>query len=246
MPFTFSHAAIVLPIAKTSKRYWSSTGLIIGSMAPDLEYFSRMKILATYGHLWFDGLWFNILISLIYCFLYHVLVRNVLINHLPKFLKSRLICFKTLDWVKHFKQNWYFVILSIIIGIYSHLLWDAFTHEWGFFAKRISILQQIWFTNPVEIKGYKFLQYFSSVIGLIYIGFKLYQLPQKSLIQNDFSIKFWFKIISITLVITVIRFNFFPIEIMIGNIIVVPIMALFLSLGVFGIIERIINRKPQV
>jgi len=245
MPFTFSHAAIVLPLAKSSPRYWSITGLVVGSMAPDLEYFTRMKILATYGHLWLEGLWFNVLIALIYCFVYHLGVRNGLINHLPDFLKARFISLTTFDWVKHFKNNWLIILVSIIIGIYSHLLWDAFTHEWGFFVKQIAVLQKTWFSMPIAIKGYKFLQYFSSVVGLIYIAFKLFQLPQKELPQSDCSFKFWMITILMTLSITGIRFYFFPIKIMTGNIIVVPIMALWISLILMGWINQNIKQKPQ-
>jgi hypothetical protein len=42
MPFTFAHPAIVLPLKHLPKRWYSLTGLIIGSMTPDFEYFIRM------------------------------------------------------------------------------------------------------------------------------------------------------------------------------------------------------------
>ena len=155
MPFTISHAAVVLPIHRFAKKHLSLTGLIVGSMCPDLEYFSRMQILATYGHLWLKGLGFNIFIGLIYCFVFHYLVRNPLILHLPQIGKRRLISFCSFQWGRYFIKNWWIVIGSLILGIYSHLLWDAFTHEWGFFAKRIPYLQQIWWGS---FKGFKILQ----------------------------------------------------------------------------------------
>jgi len=43
MPFTFSHPAIVLPLATLRRQWISATGLIIGSITPDFEYFIRMK-----------------------------------------------------------------------------------------------------------------------------------------------------------------------------------------------------------
>ena len=246
MPFTFSHAAIVLPLAKTSKRYWSLTGLVVGSMAPDLEYFSRMKILATYGHLWLDGLWFNILISLIYCFVFHLLVRNVLIDHLPKFLKSRLVSFTKFNWIKHFKDNWLVILISINIGIYSHLFWDAFTHEWGYFVERISFLRSVWVNIGLEVKGYKFLQYFSSVLGLITIYFWLIKLPKKDIISVQFDYQFWMLIIVFTSIVTLLRFVLFPIEIGLGNLIVVPMMSGFIGLMLAGVYKNNLNKKPQV
>nr|WP_291052484.1 MULTISPECIES: DUF4184 family protein [unclassified Empedobacter] len=51
MPLTFCHPAIVLVLKKLKSNWFSMTRLIIGSMSPDLEYFSRMEIVATYIHL---------------------------------------------------------------------------------------------------------------------------------------------------------------------------------------------------
>ncbi|WP_262496247.1 DUF4184 family protein [Flavobacterium piscis] len=39
MPFTFSHPAIILPLKYLPKNWISLTGLIIGSLTPDFEYF---------------------------------------------------------------------------------------------------------------------------------------------------------------------------------------------------------------
>ena len=50
MPFTFSHPAIVLPLKYLPKKWFSFTGLIIGSMTPDFEYFLRMKVKSDYSH----------------------------------------------------------------------------------------------------------------------------------------------------------------------------------------------------
>lgn len=50
MPFTFSHPAIILPFKYLPNRWISMTGLIIGSLTPDFEYFIRMKIESYYSH----------------------------------------------------------------------------------------------------------------------------------------------------------------------------------------------------
>ena len=39
MPFTFSYPAIVLPLTYLPRRWFSLTGLIIGSLTPDFEDF---------------------------------------------------------------------------------------------------------------------------------------------------------------------------------------------------------------
>ena len=238
MPLTFCHPAIVLPLKKLKPNWFSMTRLIIGSMSPDLEYFSRMEILATHSHLFWGVLYFDLPIALIYCFVFHLFVRNILINHLPDFFKERFTQFLNFDWINYFKKNWLIVIVSIIIGAYSHLFWDAFTHEWGYFAKLIPALQEVWFTKPIEVKGYKFLQHFSTFLGAIFIAFWIYKMPKEPILKTKFDYIFWLKIILFTTIISTLRFVFFPIEIALGNLIVVVGMSGFLSLVILGVKEK--------
>ena len=238
MPLTFCHPAIVLPLKKLKPNWFSMTRLIIGSMSPDLEYFSRMEILATHSHLFLGVLYFDLPIALIYCFVFHLFVRNILINHLPDFFKERFTQFLNFDWINYFKKNWLIVIVSIIIGAYSHLFWDAFTHEWGYFAKLIPALQEVWFTKPIEVKGYKFLQHFSTFLGAIFIAFWIYKMPKEPILKTKFDYIFWLKIILFTTIISTLRFVFFPIEIALGNLIVVVGMSGFLSLVILGLMKK--------
>ncbi len=238
MPLTFCHPAIVLPLKKLKPNWFSMTRLIIGSMSPDLEYFSRMEILATHSHLFWGVLYFDLPIALIYCFVFHLFVRNILINHLPDFFKERFTQFLNFDWINYFKKNWLIVIVSIIIGAYSHLFWDAFTHEWGYFAKLITNLQEVWFTKPIEVKGYKFLQHFSTFLGAIFIAFWIYKMPKEPILKTKFDYIFWLKIILFTTIISTLRFVFFPIEIALGNLIVVVGMSGFLSLVILGLMKK--------
>ncbi|WP_282630205.1 DUF4184 family protein [Empedobacter sedimenti] len=238
MPLTFCHPAIVLPLKKLKSNWFSMTGLIIGSMSPDLEYFSRMEIIATHSHLFWGVLYFDLPIALIYCFVFHLFIRNILINHLPNSLKERFSQFLTFDWIDYFKKHWIIMILSIIIGAYSHLFWDAFTHEWGYFVKLIPALQEVWFSKPIEVKGYKFLQHFSTFIGAIFIAFWIYRMPKQTLPRTKFDYIFWLQIILLTTIISTLRFVFFPIEIALGNLIVVIGMSGFISLVILGLMKK--------
>jgi hypothetical protein len=93
MPFTFSHPAIVIPLAAKKIRL-SATGLIVGSMAPDFEYFIRMKNVSRYSHTAMGLFWFDLPLALLLCFIYHLIVRNSLFDNLPAFLKERLMVYK--------------------------------------------------------------------------------------------------------------------------------------------------------
>ena len=239
MPLTFCHPAIILPLKKLKPNWFSMTGLIVGSMSPDLEYFSRMKIEATHSHLFWGVLYFDLPIALIYCFIFHLFIRNILIQHLPNYFKKRFVSFLDFDWINYFKSHWFIVVLSILIGGYSHLFWDTFTHDSGFFVQLIPSLNQIWFTWPIEIKGYKFLQHFSSLIGGLFILVWINYLPKENILPSKFDIAFWIKIVALTLFISIFRFLFFPIDIVLGNIIVVIGMSGFISLMIFGMIEKV-------
>ncbi|MFP5043018.1 DUF4184 family protein, partial [Parasediminibacterium sp. JCM 36343] len=116
MPFTFSHPAIVLPLTKCSRRHMSLTGLIIGSMTPDFEYFFRMKIQSTFSHTIGGLFYFDLPVGILLSFVFHNLIRDSLYDNLPKVFKSRLEVFKSFKWNEYFKQHYFVVIISVLVG----------------------------------------------------------------------------------------------------------------------------------
>ncbi|HBX61965.1 MAG TPA: DUF4184 domain-containing protein, partial [Flavobacteriaceae bacterium] len=58
----------------------------------------------------------------------------VLIHHLPNFLKERFVQFLTFDWIDYFNKHWLIVVISIIIGAYSHLFFGCFYSRMGIFC----------------------------------------------------------------------------------------------------------------
>lgn len=104
MPFTFSHPAIVLPLTYLPKKWFSLTGLIIGSITPDFEYFIRMKVQRDYSHTLSGLFWFNLPLGILLAFIFHGIVRNSLIENLPLFLKSRFSNFTRFNWLNFFKK----------------------------------------------------------------------------------------------------------------------------------------------
>ena len=142
MPFTFSHPAIVLQLNSFSKKWFSLTGLVIGSLTPDFEYFIRMRIKSTFSHT-IDGVfWFDLPIGILLAFIFHNVVKNNLFKNLPLFFKSRFSRFEEFNWNTFFRNNWLNVIISIIIGALSHIFWDSFTHHDGYFVKTIPGLSE--------------------------------------------------------------------------------------------------------
>src|ERR1700712_1533317 len=89
MPFTLAHPAIVLPLRKLPKHWYSLTGLIIGSITPDFEYFIRMRVQSIYSHTLWGLFWFDIPLGLLLTFGYLSFIRDGLVDNLPPALNRR-------------------------------------------------------------------------------------------------------------------------------------------------------------
>lgn len=230
MPFTFSHPAIVLPLRYLPQKWFSLTGLIIGSLTPDFEYFIRMKVKSNYSHTLYGIFWFDLPLAILLGFIFHNIVRNELFNNLPQIIKSRVFVFSKFNWNSYFKNNKITVISSIIIGIASHLFWDSFTHDHGYFVIHISELRHSVSLFNKEIPVLKLAQHLSSFIGAIIILFAFSKLPKDNVATAPIKKLYWAYLILFTTLIITIRFlnglNFKAY----GNIIVSLISALLISL----------------
>jgi hypothetical protein len=180
MPFTFSHAAAVLPLLHKPSKYFSATGLIIGSISPDFEYFLKLKIESLHSHTLSGLFYFDLPLGLIVCFLYHNLVRNELLSNLPDFLQRRFLHFSTFNWNDYYKKHFWVVLSSLTIGAFTHIFWDAFTHETGFFVERMNWLQGELSTSLFRYPRYKILQHISTMFGGITVALFIYKLPQNN------------------------------------------------------------------
>lgn len=205
MPFTFSHPAAVLPATLLPKRAYSLTGLMIGSMVPDFEYFIRMKGLSIYSHEWLGILWFDLPLALLLSFIYHSIVRDPLIANLPTVFRSRLKRFTKFDWALYVKHNWFIVIPSILVGTATHIIWDGFTHENGYFVKILPFLQHNFFILGHWIPLYNLGQHFSTLIGGLAVLYFILQIPADNQVKSNFKIYYWVYVFVISVAIFALR-----------------------------------------
>ncbi len=189
MPFTFSHPAVVLPLAYLPRRWFSMTGLVIGSLTPDFEYFIRMRIQSDYSHGISGMFWFDLPLGILLAFIFHNIVRDSLCDNLPTMLKSRFFDFTTFNWKEYFKSNWVVVIISVLIGTGSHILWDGFTHGHGYFVTTYSTLTETIDVFDVPIPVYKISQHSSTLIGGIVILIAIFKLPQNEKVKGFLNLK---------------------------------------------------------
>lgn len=210
------------------------TGLIIGSMAPDFEKFIRMTAYDAYSHTWKSIFYFNLPVALAVAFIFHLVVRDTLIEHLPGFLQRRLLKLKGIDWAAYFRKNYGIVILSIIVGTVSHIGWDAFTHADGRFVNWLPLLKANLTVGGHQMKVYNVLQLGTSVLGLLvvlYAFFKLPVLPVHHTNNNvNQKLRFWSAFTLIAFVIVVVRYVVGYHLSYLSNFVVVMISAGMLSL----------------
>lgn len=238
MPFTFSHPALILPLTYLPQKWFSLTGLIIGSITPDFEYFIRMKIQSDYSHTIGGLFWFNLPLGIILAFLFHNVVRNTLFNNLPEILKSRLSKFKSFKWKSYFKSNWIVVLVSIFTGAASHILWDSFTHDHGYFVEKIPAL-----SSQVSILGFqvpilKILQHSSTLIGGIIVLYAFYKIPKEEINRTKINVKYWGIIVILSFGIIAARLIGGLDYKLFGHLIVTFISAILISIIVSSLIFR--------
>jgi hypothetical protein len=201
MPFTFSHPAIVLPFFKNKK--WSITGLIIGSMAPDFEFFFRMRTQSEISHTFHGLLLIDFPLAIIVVILFHGILKKSLISNSPDFVQNRLVELKNSNWFDYFKKNSFIVILSFFVGAFSHFFWDSLTHWDGYVVQRVSFLNILLFSFPI----YDWIQYISSIVGLVALGLYFFKIPQNSDSTSNVSLVFWIITLFFASIVVFLRFT---------------------------------------
>ena len=243
MPFTPAHSAIVLPFIR--KRYFSATALIIGSVAPDFEYFFKMSVNGSIGHTLPGVVYFDIPITIALAFVFHQVVKARLIDNLPPFLQTRFSALRHFDFLACFRQHWFIFITSAALGALSHIFWDAFTHKTGFFVQILPIYHD----TVVPFQGVRYplfyaLQHISTAIGLLVVIIYIANMPAEKMTPSMPSFKYWITVIAIIGVVLFLRFYWLPKTLTLGNFVVSSITAFCLALVVAGLSKfPKLNRK---
>jgi len=232
MPFTFSHPAIVLPFARTKL---CLTGLIAGSLTPDFEYFFRMKIQSDFSHSYLGGIYFGLPIGLLICFVFHQMIKNKLIQNLPRRFQLKFGPILKFNWFEHFKRNWLIVILSVLLGTYSHIFWDSFTHQNAYFVNVLNLNEPFGNTNyPM----FKILQHSSTVLGGLYILYYISRMEDIYETTTKPDLTYWSIFILLTCSILAIRIYTGLNISQYGNVIVSGISASMIALVLVSIIVK--------
>jgi len=184
MPLTFAHPAAVLPFSRSSK-YINFSALVLGSMAPDFEYFLRGRPSAEIGHTLIGFLTFNLPIVVLVYFIYHTWIHKTLWSHLPSFLQESPVQKPRSSKVLHIVV----LLYSALFGMITHVVWDSFTHLNGFMVRKLSILTYTAQVLDFNIPIFKLLQHGSTIVGILIIISYMYIRARKNRFNDKGLIK---------------------------------------------------------
>ncbi len=164
MPAPSAHPLVVIPLRRCGLLL---SGLIIGSMIPDLVYILPVPVSDQFGHT-LPGLFlFCLPAGLGVFFIFHLWVKYPLFSLFPEQHQQRLwrvmSYMPVLSW-KHVIT----ILVSILVGAVTHITWDAFTHWYGWGVQRFEFFQMVLFTSEFgTLRLYKVLQHGSTILGTL-------------------------------------------------------------------------------
>jgi hypothetical protein len=175
MPFTLAHPAAVLPLRRLP--LLRTVPLIIGAVTPDAPYYLPWRIakhIPDVTHSLLGTFTLDLPVGL-FVLLCAWLLRAPLAAPLGP--RARAKCASAMERFGSRPLNWALAPLSILIGAWTHIAWDSFTHADGWMVQRIPAL-----SAPVSFFSYTgqlchVLQYACSVFGLAVLAVWFALLP---------------------------------------------------------------------
>lgn len=167
MPFTISHAAAAIPFRRTPLII---SAVVMGCFVPDFPYLLSLSPHMAIGHTFAGMFVFDLPLAFAALWLFHTFLKRPMLMFLPSGIRSRLTTSVTSFPFRPSKRFW-LIVLSILIGSATHLLWDTFTHSnswiykhWAFLRGRVTL--------PVAggMQMYLLLEYASSIFGLAVVA----------------------------------------------------------------------------
>ena len=175
MPFTPSHAVVALPFLRTPL---VPAAIAVGAMTPDLPLFLRgvgLDYGRTHSFAWLPA---TIVLALALLLLWRCVLRPAVRELSPRALAERmprvwddgpLAALRETFAGSSGRASWrgiLLLLLSLALGVASHIAWDLFTHEGRWGSELLPALDEQW--GPFV--GYEWLQHGSSAVGLLVLA----------------------------------------------------------------------------
>lgn len=167
MPLTFAHPAAAIPLLRPLGRFGALSALIIGSVVPDFWRFLPFGVTRGESHSLFALLWFCLPVGLAVYLLFHSTLKGPLLALMPGFVFVRLggyvLGFQSLP-----RYPWMAVMVSLFVGSFTHIVWDAFTHSGTTAAEAFPALHaNVFSIGEYPVYVFKLLQHGTAAVGLL-------------------------------------------------------------------------------
>jgi hypothetical protein len=163
MPFTGSHPAAVLPLMRLGL---PPSALVIGSMVPDLSYYLPIPVNSAVAHTIVGIFSIDLPLGLLCFAIWQLLVAPLAVAVAPAGLRSRLprpVPPRAWRWQSDDLRRGLLLVVALLAGAATHVLWDEFTHIDRFGYWHVPWLAEM--HGPLA--GYRWAQYASTVGGAL-------------------------------------------------------------------------------
>jgi hypothetical protein len=167
MPFTLSHAAAAIPFRRTRL---IMSAIVMGCFVPDFPHFLLLSHHVSFSHTIVGMFVLDLPLAVVALWLFHAFMKQPMLMFIPSGVRRRLTT--SVDTFAFWPpEHLSLIVLSILTGAATHLLWDSFTHYNSWICQNWAFLRG-WVDLPVigGIPMYTLLEYASSVFGLAVVA----------------------------------------------------------------------------
>jgi small-conductance mechanosensitive channel len=166
MPATVSHPIAVLPLKRFCPRWFNFAALIVGAITPDFGYYALQFKLAALAHTFIGSFLVCLPVGCVLLIAFYCLRRSFCYL-LPQPHRGSLmtLCFAPPSW--GFKSV-LSALVSILIGTWTHIAWDSFTHDGALLLRQSLLLRAtVLHVGGTELHVSYMLQQFSTLGGAV-------------------------------------------------------------------------------
>ncbi|OSB12003.1 membrane-spanning protein [Paraclostridium bifermentans] len=235
MPFTLAHPALVI---FSKNKNFNLLGLILSSMAPDFIYFLLFNPSSNLGHTILGFVILNLPVCFLLNYLILKFIKNPFIINLPSKICNYYTYLINYDFNFKSTKDIFVFTHSCIVGMLTHIIWDAFTHKTGYFVVNINLLKESVHILGYQVPFFKLLQHGSTLLGffvILYYFYTIRRYSNKYIRSNKF--QYHLTAISIQILIIILSYLIFK-NFGIGRFVVTFINGLFLGYLTSSIIYR--------
>jgi hypothetical protein len=169
MPFTLSHAAAVLPFSRLLARWQVLSAAVIGSMVPDFRVFMPWHLDRVETHSAASLFTFSLPLGLAVYWVFQYFIKVPMIEVLPDGAYARWHPHESPAPIRSPTQ-WLLAACGVLAGAFTHLVWDAFTHEGARGVRMLPLLDELVFdVGHHHVMFARAMQDLSSLGGLLVV-----------------------------------------------------------------------------